>query len=245
MATEHSRPMDHGTAGQPTIADPASSAPRRHSLGAGVTTGLLISGTAFASYPLLRPWSPEVGIEGALAFASPLWTLSHALGMVGFAALAFALRTAAAASAAEPTRQPVGRRLRAAETWAWIAVSLLLPYYGAEAFGLNAIGGFVTTSGETAALGIADAFRYAPLPLATFTLGLAALAVLGGKLAHALWQAGPLARTGGILSAAALATYLPQFFGTPGLRIAHGLTLGAGLLIIAVSSMRHTRQNQE
>lgn len=176
-----------------------------------------------------------------MAFASPLWPVSHALGMVGFVTLAFTLRVAAASQSAPS----IARQLRTTEAWAGITGALLLPYYGAEAFGLNAIGGIVATTGETAALAFGDAFRHAPLPLTTFALGLAALAVAGGKLGHTLWHAGPLARTGGILAATALATYLPQFFGAPSLRIAHGLLLRAGLLIIAAAALRHARQDQQ
>ena len=50
------------------------------------------------------------------------WPVSHVLAMAGLVALAVLLRHA-------------GERLRSTELLAWVAVALLLPNYGAEAFG--------------------------------------------------------------------------------------------------------------
>ena len=53
-----------------------------------------------------------------------------------------------------------------------------------------------------------------------------------------MWRTGTLGRTGGLLAGLGLMTYLPQFFGTPALRVTHGLVLGLGLVLIAVATAR-------
>lgn len=191
----------------------------------------VVAGIALAAYPALRPGGSEVGQEGADTFGSTAWLASHALGMLGFVALAFGLRAAAAAG-------PVWRGvmpLRRVETRAWVAVALLLPYYGAEAYGLHALGRHVGETGDLGALEIADAFRYGPFEMTTFALGLGALALVGGNLVLGPWREGGAARWGGLLAGLGLLTYLPQFFGPAELRVAHGFVLGAGLLLTAVT----------
>ncbi|WP_435746241.1 hypothetical protein [Nocardioides sp. SYSU DS0663] len=198
---------------------------------------LAVAGAALATYPALRPYGPESGLEGAADLGSGAWVAAHVLGMVGFVALAVALRVAAVAAPWRWTGQPV----RQAETRAWLAVSLLLPYYGAEAYGLNAVGRHALETGDVGLLEVADSFRYAPFEIGSFSLGLLALLMVGGRLAHGMWRTGPVGRVGGLLAGLGLATYLPQFFGTPGLRVLHGLVLGTGLLLMAVATWRAPR----
>ena len=198
--------------------------------------GLLVAGVSFAAYPALRPYGPETGTTGAADFGSTAWLAAHVFGMVGFVALAFALRAAADG----PPWRWTGHPVRKAETRMWLAVALLLPYYGAEAYGLNELGRYATEHGDAGVLDVADAFRYAPFEMTTFTLGLLALVLVGARLAHGLWRSGRLGRTAGILAGLGLATYLPQFFGTPEVRIAHGALLGLGLVLMAVAALRTT-----
>jgi len=201
-----------------------------------VPAGFAVAGLALAAYPALRPYGPEQGLAGAADFGSNLWLTAHALGMLGFVSLALGLRAAAA-------RTPwtwTGRPVRETETRAWLAVALLLPYYGAEAYGLNQVGRYATEHSDVGVLDVADAFRYAPFEITTFTLGLFALVLVGGRLAHGMWRSGAVGRLGGLLAGLGLATYLPQFFGTPGLRVAHGLVLGLGLLLMAYAAARPT-----
>ena len=56
-----------------------------------------------------------------------------------------------------------------------------------------------------------------------------------------MWRTGTLGRTGGLLAGLGLMTYLPQFFGTPALRVSHGLVLGLGLVLMAVATVRNAR----
>ena len=202
-----------------------------------VVIGFMVAGVALAAYPALRPYGPEAGLGGAADFGATAWLLAHALGMLGFVTLAFTLR----AAALRPPWAWSGRPVREVETRAWLAFALLLPYYGAEAYGLNEIGRYATDHGEPGVLDVADAFRYAPFEITTFTLGLFALLLVGGRLAHGMWRTGTLGRTGGLLAGLGLMTYLPQFFGTPALRVSHGLVLGLGLVLMAVATARNAR----
>lgn len=119
----------------------------------------------------------------------------------------------------------------------WLALALLLPYYGAEAYGLHAVGGHAL-DGDIGVLAVASSFRYAPFELTTFTVGLLLVMLVGGRLVHGTWAAGGATRLGGLLTGVRLATYGPQFFTTPEVRMAHGIVLGLGLLVLAWSVAR-------
>jgi hypothetical protein len=193
--------------------------------------GLVVSGISFAAYPLLRPFGPEAGQAFAADLASWTWLAAHVLAMVAFTALALSLRTLAAIGTAWPWRRA---SLRAAELRMWLAVALLLPYYGAETYGLQALGRYAL-GGDSDVLAVADSFRYAPFAATTFAVGLLLLMLVGLHLVKGTWVGGRATRVGGLLTGTGLATYLPQFFTMPELRVAHGLLLGLGLIQLARS----------
>lgn len=197
--------------------------------GARVAFG--VAAACLVLYPVLRPWSPEADPH---TFAQARWPVSHALGMAGFVALAVGLRALAADEPPGWSGQPVRR----AESRAWLAVAGLLPYYGAEAFGLAAVGANALAYPGVDAAGIAADFRYAPLPVTVFALGLIALALVGGRLIHGFWRMGTQLRTGGLLAGVGLLSYLPQFFGGMPVRIGHALVLGLGLALLATARPR-------
>src|SRR5262245_24795663 len=178
---------------------------------------LIGSGAALAAYPILRPYAGGGAPDGVAQLAAGAWPLAHLLGMFGFVALAFGLR---ALAGAQPAAWPA-RSARRTETVAWAAVALLLPYYGAEAFGLHAIGTYAAQHSDTAVLEVVDSFRYAAVPMTLFGIGLLLLALTGVLIARAAWSGGILARLGGVLVAVGTVTYLPQFFGTPQVRTVH------------------------
>ncbi|MBD8868462.1 hypothetical protein [Nocardioides donggukensis] len=201
-----------------------------------VFAAFVLSGLALAAYPVVRPYGPESGAAGADTFASPAWLVAHLLAVVGFVALAFGLR-AAAHTRPEAWRWS-GRPVREAETRMWLAVALLLPYYGAEAYGLGALGRHAVESGDPSVLAVADGFRYASVEITTFGTGLLLLVLVGARLGYGLWASGTLGRTGGLLAGLGLATFLPQFYGTPELRMLHGVVLGLGLVLVGVTAAR-------
>lgn len=203
-----------------------------------VRAAFVIAGVSLAAYPMLRPYGPEVGLEGARDFGSPWWVAAHLLGIVGFAAIAFGLRAAVAGGVSWG-----GRPLREVETRAWVAVVLLLPYYGAEAYGLSAVGRHAVDTGDPSVLAVADSFRYAPVEMTTFALGLVVLAAVGLRVVLGLWHQRGAVRAGALLTAAGLMTFLPQFFGSPEVRIAHGVVLGLGLVLVGLGLAREERSD--
>ena len=99
---------------------------------------LAAAGVLFLAYPALRPWHDEGTVAGATAsMSSTAWVTAHFFAMLGFILVPLgllALRSALAATRAEPLALT-------AAVLAWIGSGLVLPYYGAEDFGLHAIAG--------------------------------------------------------------------------------------------------------
>lgn len=168
------------------------------------------AGVAFLAYPLLRPWGDAVPETAAEAFASAGWLAGHLAAAVGFVLVGFGLWA-------------LDLR-RAATVWS-VGASLTLLYYGAETFALNALGGLVTDPAQLAAL--AEAIRMGPVQVTVFGAGLVLLAVAAVMAAVRL-------RAVAVPFALGMVLFLPQFFATPELRIAHGVLLAAGCWLLAV-----------
>jgi len=166
---------------------------------------LAAAGVLFVVYPLARPWGDATPEGAAAAFASPLWLVAHLAAMAAFVLVGVGL-TALPGRAALAT---------------WVAgTALVLPYYGAEAFALHAL------AGRQDVAGLAEQIRMGATQLTVFGLGLALLAAAGVLTALAVGRAG-------LLFAAGMVLYLPQFFADPAVRIAHGVLLAIGCVILA------------
>jgi hypothetical protein len=191
---------------------------------------LAAAGVLFLAYPALRPWHDEGTVPGATAsMSSTAWVTAHFLAMLGFILLPLgllALHSVLAPSRAEPLALT-------AAVLAWIGSGLVLPYYGAEDFGLHAI---ARSAGPRAdLLTLVDAVRDQPLAVTIFGIGLLLLAAAAIVAAIAVWRSNMLPRTSAILCATGMALFLPQFFTPAAVRIAHGIVLAAGLIILAVA----------
>ena len=68
-----------------------------------------------------------------------------------------------------------------------------------------------------------------------FGAGLLLLAAAAILAAIAVWRSNVLPRASAILFATGMALFLPQFFGPAAVRIAHGILLAAGLIILAAA----------
>lgn len=182
-------------------------------------------GAFFVLYPTLRPWQDETVPAGAAAaMGSPFWIASHLFAMLGFILLP-------AVPIVFAWRESRGRRtLVAAAIMLWLGVGLVLPYYGAEAFALNA----VATFDGTDLVAVSDAIRFGPIQGITFLLGLLLIAAgavftaVGLTKAHPWWF--------GVAFAAGFVLFGPQFVGAPAVRIAHGVLIGIGCLILAIGA---------
>jgi hypothetical protein len=178
---------------------------------------LIAAGLAFAIYPILRGSAVETGFSAAELYARPAWLLAHCLGMAGFIASSWALLSVD----------------RLAGRLAFGGTLLVLPYYGAEAFGLNAIGRLAIETNDPSGVAAADMFRFQPVAMTAFAAGLLLLAAAGVRLLFLLRHRPALLRVGLAVTGLGLLTYLPQFFVPIEGRIIHGIVLGIGLVLLA------------
>jgi hypothetical protein len=199
-------------------------------------TALVIAGIFFVLYPALRPFSDEVSLQGAAAFGSPYWLLAHMLAMVAFTFLPLGLL-----GLYNTLRDTTTER---AGYWAlvlsMIGVGFTLPFYGGEANGLHAIGQEALRQQNADILRLAGVIRSGP-GLIMFLVGLLLLAIAAIIAAVAIWRSGTYQKWSGVPFAVGFALYIPQFFGTQPLRVAHGLLLAFGCVWIAVVLWRQSK----
>lgn len=183
--------------------------------------GLAVAGVALAVYPALRPY-PDSGP----AWASQAWTAAHLLAIAGFVLLTAGV--GAVWSSVRDTRAE--RTAFAALVTTGAGVGLTLPYYGAEVFGLQTIGEWSVRGGDPGLLAMADDLHYALPAVLTFAAGLLGIAAGAVLTAVALARSGRFPAWSGVPLALGFALYVPQYFGPPWLRFAHGLLVAAGCL---------------
>lgn len=209
--------------------DTRAAAPARGTV-AWTAAGAVSAAVLLLLFPVLRPWPDETAPSLALAeaFASDRWVLAHLCGIAGLGLLAptfLGLRA--------PLRGRSGARAAtAAVVTAWVGAALCSLYFGAEIFGIRTIAQAALRTQDPALLSDVDVLREQPAAMTLFGLGLALVAAAGVLAAVALWRAGR-PRWVGVPLAAGLLLYLPQFFGTPAVRVGHGVLVAAGLLLLA------------
>jgi hypothetical protein len=89
-------------------------------------------------------------------------------------------------------------------------------------------------------IAVINAVRYQPLAITIFGTGLILLGIGAVLAAVAVWRANILPRYSGIVFAIGFALFLPQFYMSPALRIAHGVLTGIGLAVLAANLWRAT-----
>lgn len=192
------------------------------------SVAFVASGVLLVAYPLVRPFSSETGLQGARAFASTNWIVAHSLAMTGFILLGLALL-----GVVERLRDTRAERLA---IWglvlSWIGVGLTLPYYGAEVFGLHAVGQAAANQNDPGLMSIVDNIRW-EVGIFWILGGLAILGIGVILLAIAIWRSGRLRRWSGIVLAVAFALYIPQFAAGQLVRVGHGVLILLGGLSLA------------
>jgi hypothetical protein len=190
---------------------------------------LMMAGVCFILYPAIRPFADEDSLAGAKAFASGAWVLAHLL-----AVLAFILFSLGWLGLVQRLRTTLARLSLVVS---WIGVGLTLTYYGAEVFGLHAIGGTVVEKQDVTMLHLADDIRLGP-GIAVLIAGLLLLTV-GVLLAEiAIWRSGDLPRWSGLPLVVGFALYLPQYLASQPVRVAHAALITAGCFWIASALWR-------
>jgi hypothetical protein len=192
---------------------------------------LATAGVLFVLYPAIRPWHDEATVSGATtSMSSPAWVAAHFFAILGFILVPLGLL--AIRDALAGTRSASLALTAAIVTW--VGAGLTLPYYGAEDFGLHAIASRHVGN----LIDVINAVRYQPLAITIFGTGLVLLGIGAVLAAVAVWRASALPRYSGIVFAVGFALFLPQFYTSPAVRIAHGVLTGAGLAVLAASLWR-------
>jgi hypothetical protein len=119
----------------------------------------------------------------------------------------------------------------------WIGVGLTLPYYGAETFGLHAIGQEAIREKNSTLFSVANSVRLGE-GLVFFIPGLVLLAAGTVLFAILIWRSNSLRTWSGIPLAIGFVLFLPQFFEPQSIRIAHGLLIMIGCILIGWSLLK-------
>lgn len=196
---------------------------------------LALAGILFVLYPAIRPFSDEVTLQGAAAFASPQWILAHVLAILGF--ILMCMGVLGLYLSLQKTR--VERGTLWGLVLSWLGVGLTLPFYGAEVFALHAIGQQALSQNDAAVLSLANQIRFGPGFIMIVT-GLLLLGVGSILVAREIWKSQILPKWSGIPFALGFALYIPQYAASQPVRVAHGLLLAAGCVWIAAGMWRQS-----
>lgn len=183
-----------------------------------------VAGLLFVLYPATRPFSSETGLPGAEAFGSTAWIVAHSMAIVAFVLLVLGMLGVYLA-------MQNSRWMLAALVLSWVGVGLTLPFYGAEVFGLHAIGQAALNRHDASLVALAADVRGEP-GIWFIVVGLLLLAVGVLVFAIATWGSRLLGRWTAIPLAVGFALYIPQFTTPQPVRIAHGLLVAVGCWLI-------------
>jgi hypothetical protein len=194
---------------------------------------LFISGILFTLYPALRPFSDEKSLEGAAAFASDPWFVSHTMAIVAFILLPFGLAGIC---------KIIRGSLKSDTPYLGLGLSgfgigLTLPFYGAEVFGLQAVGAEALKTQSAALLTLADQIRYGK-GFPVICAGLLILAAGIIIIAVSIWKSKVINKWSGIPLAAGFVLYLPQYLAAQPWRVLHGLLITAGCIWLGAALLR-------
>jgi hypothetical protein len=195
---------------------------------------LVAAGVCFLLYPAIRPFADEDSLAGAKAFASDAWVIAHLLAVLAFILFSLGLSGVA---------QRLQTRLAgSAVVVSWIGVGLTLTYYGAEVFGLHAIGAIVVEKQDVTLLRLAEDVRLGP-GINVLVAGLLLL-TFGVLLAQvAVWRSGDFPRWSGLPLVVGFALYLPQYLASQPVRVAHAALITVGCFWIASALWRGHRRS--
>ncbi|MCD0446223.1 hypothetical protein LO763_21660 [Glycomyces sp. A-F 0318] len=193
-----------------------------------------LAGILFAVYEAAAPREDQTTLAGAASWTSAGWTIAHVAAIVGL--ILIPLGYGAIRGLLEGNRNE--RTAFAAATVGYIGSALTISYYGAEVYGLKAIGARAVADGDASLTEVGDAFRYDPTAMSVFAIGLVLIAVAAVLAAVAVWRSGTLHRWSAVPLAVLLATMLPQYFLPHSARIAWGALVMVAALWLAAALWR-------
>ncbi|SDE27771.1 hypothetical protein [Glycomyces harbinensis] len=193
-----------------------------------------IAGVLFAVYEAAAPRADQTTLEGAESWTSTGWAVAHIAAIAGL--ILIPLGYGALRGLLEGTRNEKTAFLAA--TIGYIGSGLTISYYGAEVYGLKAIGERAVADADASMTEVGDAFRYDATAMSVFAIGLALIAVAAVLAAVAVWRSGTLNRWSAVPLAALLVTMLPQYFLPHSGRIAWGALVTVAALWLAAELWR-------
>jgi hypothetical protein len=193
-----------------------------------------LAGVLFVIYEAAAPRLDQTTLEGAESWTSAGWAIAHIAAIVGL--ILIPLGYGALRGYLEGTRNE--KTAFMAATIGYIGSALTISYYGAEVYGLKAIGERAVEDGDATMAEVGEAFRMDPTALSVFVIGLALIAVAAVLAAVAVWRSGTLQKWSAVPLAALLVTMLPQYFLPHGARIAWGALVTVAALWIAAELWR-------
>ena len=207
---------------------------RRTRLGA---IAFAIAGVLFAVYEAAAPRTDQTTLDGAASWTTAGWSIAHISAIVGL--ILIPLGYGAIRGLLEDT--PHERIAFLAATIGYIGSGLTISYYGAEVYGLKAIGQRAIADRDASLTDVGNDFRLDPTAMTVFAIGLLLIAIAAVLAAVAVWRSGSLPRWSAVPLAALLVTMLPQYFLPHGLRIVWGVLVAAAALWLASALWRVAR----
>jgi hypothetical protein len=110
---------------------------------------LVIAGVFFVLFPVVSPFFDESLIQGAREFASNQWVIAHSLGIGGFILLSLGFLGLYLHLHGTPRVERCALR---GFVLCFVGAGLTLPFFGAEAFGLQVIGSAAVNQNDNAAM---------------------------------------------------------------------------------------------
>lgn len=193
-----------------------------------------VAGILFAVYEAVAPRADETTLDGAASWASAGWSVAHISAIVGL--ILIPLGYGAIRGFLDGTPQEGTAHLAAIV--GYIGSGLTISYYGAETYGLKAIGERALADGDPSLTDVGNDFRLDPTAMTVFALGLLLVAVAAVLASIAVWRSGSLPRWSAVPLAALLVIMLPQFFFPQAGRVVWGVLVAVSALWLAAALWR-------
>jgi uncharacterized membrane protein len=195
------------------------------------------AGVLFVLYESAAPRKDETTLAGAEAWTSAGWSIAHISAIVGL--ILIPLGYGAIRGLLDDT--PHEKTAFLAASIGYIGSGLTISYYGAEVYGLKAIGERAVAEGDASLTDVGNDFRLDPTAMTIFAVGLLLVAIAAVLAAIAVWRSGSLPRWSAVPLAALLVTMLPQYFLPQAGRIIWGVLFLLAALWLAFALWRAAR----
>lgn len=197
-----------------------------------------LAGILFVVYEAAAPRRDQTTLEGAESWTSAGWAVAHIAAIVGL--ILIPLGYGAIRGFLEGTKNEKTAFLAA--TIGYIGSALTISYYGAEVYGLKAIGQRAVENGDATMTEVGEAFRYDPTAMGVFLIGLVLIAIAAVLAAVAVWRSGTISRWSAVPLAILLVTMLPQYFLPHAGRIVWGALVTVAALWLAAALWKASAQ---